>query len=31
MSEQLMSAATVFLMIFGAVAAVDGRDLHLWK
>jgi hypothetical protein len=31
MAEQLMSAATVFLMIFGAVAAVDGLYLHLWK
>src|SRR5215213_11297456 len=31
MTEQLMSAATVFLMIFGMVAAVDGLYLHLWK
>jgi hypothetical protein len=31
MDEQLMSAATVFLMIFGVVAAVDGLYLHLWK
>ncbi len=31
MTEQLMTAATVFLMIFGVVAAVDGLYLHLWK
>ena len=31
MTEQLMNAATVFLMIFGLVAAVDGLYLHLWK
>lgn len=31
MTEHLMSAATVFLMIFGVVAAVDGLYLHLWK
>jgi hypothetical protein len=31
MAEQLMTAATVFLMIFGVVAAVDGLYLHLWK
>ncbi len=31
MAEQLMTAATVFLMIFGAVAAIDGLYLHLWK
>ena len=31
MNEQLMTAATVFLMIFGVVAAVDGLYLHLWK
>ena len=31
MTEHLMSAATVFLMIFGLVAAVDGLYLHLWK
>ena len=31
MAEQLMTAATVFLMIFGMVAAVDGLYLHLWK
>jgi hypothetical protein len=31
MNEQLMTAATVFLMIFGMVAAVDGLYLHLWK
>ena len=31
MAEHLMSAATVFLMIFGGVAAVDGLYLHLWK
>lgn len=31
MTEQLMTTATVFLMIFGAVAAVDGLYLHLWK
>ena len=31
MAGQLMTAATVFLMIFGAVAAVDGLYLHLWK
>lgn len=31
MAEHLMTAATIFLMIFGAVAAVDGLYLHLWK
>src|SRR5215207_9622210 len=31
MTEHLMSAATVFLMIFGAVADYDGLYLHLWK
>ena len=31
MTEHLMSAATVFLMLFGAVAAFDGLYLHLWK
>ena len=31
MTEHLMNAATVFLMIFGVVAAVDGLYLHLWK
>jgi hypothetical protein len=31
MTEHLMSAATVFLMIFGMVAAYDGLYLHLWK
>ncbi len=31
MTEHLMTAATVFLMIFGMVAAVDGLYLHLWK
>lgn len=31
MTEHLMSAATVFLMIFGLVAAFDGLYLHLWK
>ena len=31
MNEHLMSAATVFLMIFGVVAAFDGLYLHLWK
>lgn len=31
MTEHLMNAATVFLMIFGIVAAVDGLYLHLWK
>ena len=31
MTEHLMTAATVFLMIFGLVAAVDGLYLHLWK
>ena len=31
MAEHLMNAATVFLMIFGVVAAFDGLYLHLWK
>ncbi len=31
MAEHLMSAATIFLMIFGVEAAVDGLYLHLWK
>ena len=31
MTEQLMTAATIFLMLFGAVAAVDGLYFHLWK
>ena len=31
MTEHRMSAATVFLMIFGMVAAVDVLYLHLWK
>lgn len=31
MNEQMMTAATVFLMIFGIVAAIDGLYLHLWK
>lgn len=31
MAEQLMNAATLFLILFGAVAAVDGLYLHLWK
>ena len=31
MTEHLLSAATVFLMIFGFVAAFDGLYLHLWK
>ena len=31
MSEHLMSAATVLLMLFGVVAAVDGLYLHQWK
>ena len=29
--EQLMNTATVFLMIFGFVAGIDGLYLHLWK
>lgn len=29
--EQLMNTAAIFLMIFGAVAAIDGLYLHLWK
>jgi hypothetical protein len=29
--EHLMSAATVFLILFGVVAAFDGLYLHLWK
>ena len=31
MTEQLMSAATLFLLLFGVAAAVDGLYLHLWK
>ena len=31
MTEQLMTAATVFLILFGIVAAFDGLYLHLWK
>ena len=31
MTEHLMSAATVFLILFGIVAAFDGLYLHLWK
>ena len=31
MTEQLMTAATIFLILFGAVAAFDGLYLHLWK
>ena len=31
MTEQLISAATVSLIVFGAVAAFDGLYLHLWK
>jgi hypothetical protein len=31
MTENLMSAATVFLILFGFVAAFDGLYLHLWK
>jgi hypothetical protein len=31
MAEQLMTAATVFLILFGIVAAFDGLYLHLWK
>jgi hypothetical protein len=30
-SELLMNAATVFLMLFGIIAAVDGLYFHLWK
>jgi hypothetical protein len=31
MTEQLMTAATIFLILFGLVAAFDGLYLHLWK
>ena len=31
MTEHLMNLATIFLMLFGIVAAVDGLYLHLWK
>ena len=31
MTDHLMTAATVLLMLFGVVAAVDGLYLHLWK
>jgi hypothetical protein len=31
MNETLMNVATVFLMLFGLIAAVDGLYLHLWK
>jgi hypothetical protein len=31
MTEHLISAATVFLILFGIVAAFDGLYLHLWK
>ena len=31
MTEHLIAAATVFLVLFGAVGAYDGLYLHLWK
>lgn len=31
MTEQLMTAATIFLILFSMVAAFDGLYLHLWK
>jgi hypothetical protein len=31
MTGQLMTAATIFLILFGLVAAFDGLYLHLWK
>jgi hypothetical protein len=31
MTDHLMSAATIFLILFGFVAGFDGLYLHLWK